>query len=205
MTPSEECLVFYFEIGLTLTQWAQLERSLLEVAGSCMNKRDYNALGHGFFSIENFRSKLAFVGQLVENKVKPDSARAAEWARLSARITAASIKRNKLAHYRVTASIEPVGKRYALSPWIDRSKLKVRSKKYHPPPGALFATDVAELRWDIFALTMSLENFAAKLARRRIPFPASAAQALNPRPSLAQLLAQIPAYNHGRSQPPHPK
>ena len=82
MTPGEEHLAFYHEIGLTIAQWAHIENSLFLIAAACVNKRNTKGIASGFFSIENFRSKLAFVDALVKTKTSISPRRLAEWQAL---------------------------------------------------------------------------------------------------------------------------
>jgi len=58
--PNEEQLSFYLEIGWTITQWAHLEHALYLVTSRVFPRGSAGALASGFYSIENFRSKLAF-------------------------------------------------------------------------------------------------------------------------------------------------
>lgn len=172
MTPSEEHLAFFSEIGSTVTQWAMVERALFEVAGYCVGKRHFNIIGHGFFSIENFRSKLQFVDSLVQIKAAKKPRLLAQWKTIHDSARSVSTRRNKLAHDRVMVyPSEAEGRRYALIPWLDKKNTGPANK---PPSHALCVKDIVMIRFAMTHLTLSLDGFACKISGQkvRVPVPA---------------------------------
>ena len=60
MNLQEETLLFYYELGTAITQWAQLELSLLLLLRSCFPSKQGAAVARGYLSIDAFNRKLAF-------------------------------------------------------------------------------------------------------------------------------------------------
>lgn len=172
MTPAEESICFYYELGLAMTQWSHVENDLCTLALSFCHDGDRNAMALGFFSIENFRSKLAFTNAIVEKKLsEQSSAHAQEWDGLRKRVSDVSANRNRLAHR--TVRIYPQNgeaRRYALIPWI-RMKPKTNKERNKPPPGSLFVRDINRIRLEFFALVCTLSNFRDRVHGRTVTFP----------------------------------
>lgn len=123
LTHSEECWLFYFHLGFAITRWANIEESLIALlCESFGDEKSGKILIKGFFSIENFRSKLAFVDALLAPRVT-DAFHLEEWGKLMERISRASTKRNKLAHHRVLAFARAkAGRRYGLASSFELKK-----------------------------------------------------------------------------------
>lgn len=202
MTPDEEHVAFYHELGLTITQWAHVEIALANtVAACCLKDADVGRVANAFYSIENFRSKLAFCDALM-SEVHKDRPVLDLWKALSTRLSAAASKRNKLAHHRVIVySQSTPGRRNAIVPWyVDKPKKK--SKKNLPPQGALCVRDINAIRFEFAALYCSLIRFSWKLrgAGAQEPFPESYEQPMRPN-SIPQLRGQIHAILGHPQQP----
>lgn len=189
MTRGEEHFAFHEAYALAVTQWATVERALLEVLAGCVRAEDFNMVGHGFFSIENFRSKLSFADAMLRQKVTSKSD-LEHWELLCNRLRSASSFRNRLVHERVVMyPMQSAGRRYAIQPWIDKGKGRKPSSA-KPPPGALCVRDLVGIRFNFFALHCSLKNFSSRLRGQKAQFPESSEQPMSP-PTLASLRRQI--------------
>src|SRR6476620_7225309 len=117
MSPTEEQYAFFHELGAAIAQWALVESALQNVLVRCSkgNGGDAASMAIGFRTIENFRSKLAYVDAIVTARCFFEEAMLDRWAKLSAQISAAASKRNELVHRQ--AVLDPrggVGKRIVL-------------------------------------------------------------------------------------------
>jgi hypothetical protein len=199
MNQQEEAVCFYHELGIAVTMWAQVERALLDVVLCTEVLRPNSAIapqafGDAFFSIQNFRSKLAFVGEIVTKSV--NNAKLLEaWALLFKRCEQASIKRNDLAHRYVGAYPQASpGRRMVLLEWNP----KVKSPKIEPNPGTppthgIGVRGVIAYRLEFLALTYSLENFAARVSGAMPElFPKSHEQPSDP-PTIRTIASQMHA------------
>ena len=168
MTPFEESILFYYEIGVAITQWAHVEMALQWLMQSCFHDDDRKMTGLTYFSIENFRSKVQVVDVVMRNKYEGTDY-LTEWATVLERIPAIAKGRNKLAHRLVIIFHEnQPGKRYALVPWIYKPNKKKSSpsRPTPPPPGSLFIQDVVELRQQFSAVRAGLENLFFRILGR---------------------------------------
>jgi hypothetical protein len=183
VTPAEEQLAFYFEIGNAITQWAHVEHSLGWVFATCFSDNDFSAAGMVFFAIENFRSKLAAVDHAMR-AAHGTTPHYAEWEGVQDRLRATSAKRNALAHYPslIYATGRP-GLRYALIPRISRSKAKIPPKV---PAGRLFVRDIVAIRYEFFALNITLQNLHSRLRGQSEEFP-KANETPKPPPTIAKI------------------
>ena len=116
MTEQEEEYVFYHEIGFALQKWSILESMLLKMCACCGTTRGESAcIAVGFTSIENFRSKLAYVDTYMQHWLGRNQALRNRWGDLHKRIYSASARRNEIAHRQPTKfKDEPSGKRIGL-------------------------------------------------------------------------------------------
>jgi hypothetical protein len=178
MTVNEEQVAFYFEIGLGITQWAHVEYSIYELTATCFTQHQMTKLAHGFFSIENFRSKLQFADSIMQ-VAYPGSPFVADWTAIYTRLTSAARNRNKLAHYTVLMrQSSRAGKRVILTPRIDKSKTTLHQQAV----GALGLRDILKIRFEFFALMVSLQNLRSRVVGEQERFPKSSEQASNPPP-----------------------
>lgn len=138
---NEEQLAFYWAIGLTITQWAHVEHALFQVVYRAFGNSENRGLAGGFFSIENFRSKLAFVDRVAAAS-KEFEPFYAEWAKLRDDVRALSSRRNELAHSQVMVFLSaPEGRRYAIVPLFGPKPSKKHNPQ-HPPPGSICVRDI---------------------------------------------------------------
>jgi len=189
MNASEEHVCFYYEIGVGITQWAHVERSILEVVGACVTTTDFNAIAHGFFAIENFRSKLSFADSIVR-KSQVNASTTSEWNTLVNRAEIAAKLRNRIAHLSVMGyPSNAAGRRYCLQPRIP-TKLGKPSKTPKPPSGAMCLSEIVAARYTFFALMVSLQNYASRLRGQAETFPTSAEKPQRP-PSIKTMKLQL--------------
>lgn len=202
MTHSEEEQEFYAEIGRTITQWARIELALFWVAlrAGVRPQGASGAFFDAFFSIENFRSKAAFVDVLVKDSslFKGDRDKLLEdWGTLLARVQKVASIRNKIAHLRVTEyPSRPGGKRFGVEKW-DVSKKRDQDK---PADGTLHLRDIIATRYKIEALFYALRNFSMRLSGEPEPHPKSDEQEQDP-PTIRAIENQIRA-RQGRQPKP---
>lgn len=141
MFPAEEHLAFYHAIGMAVTQWAHVENGLSQVALACFAPCRPELVIAGFYSIENFRSKLAFVKRVFQQR-ELDAELRDEWKTLSKHIEGLSAKRNAVAHGRVIVYPNAApGRRYAIVPLLWEEP-KRKSSGNQPPPGSLCVRDI---------------------------------------------------------------
>jgi hypothetical protein len=201
MNIGEEEVLFYHEIGLTLSQWAYAENQLLQVLCVCLSKvSERKMLAASFLSIENFRSKLAFCDSMISVKFS-DSPHLAYWNQLSKKLHAASAKRNKIAHHMSVMYVEgDIGRRFALIPWLDGDRSPATPQpsapanggKLKPPTDSLCLREIAGIRLEFYELTKALANLCQLLAMHVEPFPGSP-EPINDLPSIQSLRNQMRA------------
>lgn len=185
LTPTEEHIAFYHEIGLAITQWSHIEHSLYQLAIHAFGSDQGNTLAGGFFSIENFRSKLAFVERTFAG-IPSAKQHEQEWFAIRENVRSLSSRRNVLAHSRVIIypNAKP-GRRYAIVPlFFDKPKKK--SKDQTPPPGSLCVRDICLIRARFFQAMMQLSSLEARISGVEDVFAESAQ-----REPKAQTLAQL--------------
>lgn len=195
MTPAEEHFHFYYEMGLTITQWASVEMTLRDIVVNCASAPDRRIISIGYYSIENFRSKLQFCDNLLTERFE-SSPHFSEWAKLYERLKRASTKRNKLAHRTVLVFPNaPAGRRYSLVDWLDgqftaKSKKHSRLSDANPPQGAIYLLDVMQFQIDFSSLFIDLANFSAKLAGHAPTYPPELQVPRKP-PTLKEMRSRI--------------
>lgn len=141
MTPGEEHIAFYMAIGQAVTQWAHIEYGLYHVANRIFGGDENGSLAFGFLSIENFRSKLAFVDRAFGTAAFFDEFEA-DWTKLREMVRGLSSRRNEIAHGRVIIyPTSKVGRRYAIVPTF-APEPKRKQKVPTPPPGSLCLRDI---------------------------------------------------------------
>jgi hypothetical protein len=189
LTEYEESIAFYYELGVAVTSWANVERSLLWIVTACFTKRNHTQAALQFLSIENFRSKLASADHLFSTKFA-DTKHIAKWEDLFSDLERLSRLRNRLVHQHVMGY--PTGKpgrRYALIPTLSKGT-KFKSTNPQPPPGSMFLRDIVYARSQFNALAYGLEFLVYRVKRHKTRLPASFAQAPDA-PTMEQLVRQI--------------
>ena len=174
LSPVEAHLLFYSELGLALSQWSKVELAIGDLLTTAVGKQERRKLLVGYFSIENFRSKLTFCRNVLEEtftKVEIE-----EWHALESRIEKAAKTRNKLAHRTViTFPAAPIDRQTALVDWrTEVSVAKPRKSRFtsttQPPAGSLCLIEVVHARYEFFGIIVALSNFAAKVAGQPLPY-----------------------------------
>ncbi len=191
MTPTEEDIVFHFQLGKAITEWANVENTLRSILCACFDKGEsninWNSLSVGLFSIDAFRAKMDFVEGTVLRRYPEHKEK---WSALVKRARSDSASRNKLAHWSVKEYPESTpGRRFVLIPWT-YPKPKKKTKKPMPPDGSLGLRDVYKMRLEFIALATSLYNFFCLLQEGQEPLEAYLEQPMNP-PPIATLRDQI--------------
>jgi hypothetical protein len=173
LTPNEEQLAFYHQIGMAVTQWASVEFALYEIMTACFGDKEQINLNVTFFSIENFRSKLQLIDNLISVKYKT-TPHYAEWLKILTRIEAASKGRNTLVHYWVLIYLmESPGRRWCLVPRLPNLRKPPPKRQQKMPAGALSVRDVSLLAQRFGMLSIELSNFAQVLRGRPERLPIS--------------------------------
>lgn len=189
LTATEEMIAFYYYIGRAITSWAHVESALFWVVSSCFSKSSHQKLDIGFFSIENFRSKLQFADRIFKAKYAQKK-HLNEWNRLFKELERHSRTRNHLAHYHVLNYPHGrAGRRCALLPRIANQPTR-RQQVPKPPSEALCIRDIIQAQQNFSALAFSVEFLFYRLIRRKTTLSASLAQAKDA-PTTAQLTRQI--------------
>lgn len=198
MLPGEEHIAFYHAIGIAVTAWSHVENELFHVALGCFAPCKPEQVGSGFYAIENFRSKLAFVDRVFQaTSAKKEFL--ADWTILANHVQGLSSKRNALAHSRVIVFPEaPAGRRYAIMPNVFATPKK-KTASHLPPVGSLCVRDVDLIAKQFFKASARLSNLYARMIKAEgMPeeLVRQEAQAL----SLAQLRRQIYALSPRRDK-----
>lgn len=103
-----EKTAFYNALGYAITQWAHVEYAVFLVFGTCLKNVDREAASATFYAIENFRSKLQSVNNLVQLRIAGTEL-FETWSQkngLFQRIQGTQRIRNKLAHFTVITSLD---------------------------------------------------------------------------------------------------
>lgn len=189
MTPYEEMIAFYFELGRAISAWADVERALFQIYISCFTKHNYDPAGLTFFSIENFRSKMKAVDTTFRTKFD-GTHHVADWDSIYKRLERHSSFRNHLVHYH-TRSYDHAkpGRRMALIPTLSKAP-RFRQKVPKPPDGSMFLRDIVTSRYQFTALAHGLELLFYRAKKWKTQLPTSLAQA-DDAPTMAQLTRQI--------------
>lgn len=198
MSPGEERIAFYHELGMSITQWAMVELSIFNVAATAIDKKNIKQLSVAFFAIENFRSKLSFADKFVSSKCE-EMHLYPVWQKLADRAKASSQNRNQLAHRRLmNYPASTAGRRMALIEWHSDNPKKPSPDK--PFGSAICLFDLAKYRMEFSAVSISLWNFADKLSGHAASFPEDAESSQRP-PTILELSTQIHAIL-GHQRPP---
>jgi hypothetical protein len=171
MKKNEEHVAFYYELGVTISQWAMVEVALLWCVTACLkHESEHKAVALGFMSIENFRSKLDFAeAQVGRTLVGTNKYR--EWVALVDKVRRASTKRNKLVHRQVQIFTEnKAGRRWLLVPTIFR---KTKKSKSGEPEDSIGVMNIIHYRYDFASCYVALASFSASLRGQRATFPIS--------------------------------
>lgn len=160
----QEHVAFYHELGIAITQWAQVERTLCNIATFCFARdpatfsiEQYSDHYETFFAIENFRSKMSYTDTVFQRRFAATE-HAADWKAIMASMAKRSRIRNALAHNPALGIYgAPEGRRYCIVP---RS---IETSKSRYPKGALFLEDIVRHRLRFFALNIRLERFYQRL------------------------------------------
>lgn len=127
---AQEEAIFYHELGKAIAQWSSVEFSLCRATAVCFMDRDiaktvskFSDFYLGFFSIENFRSKLQFSDVIIRRGLH-STEDIAEWNNLHGRLESLSKVRNHLAHWVVdqpTSPPESGNRMIGLSPRLQKA------------------------------------------------------------------------------------
>lgn len=188
---AEEKLALHCQLGLAITEWASVEDKLALVL--CSATKDPVALLLGFFSIENFRSKLKHTDTILKFKLKKNAPARGRWSELYVRLEKASAKRNRIAHSLLWEDTEQkIGKRYALTEWL-ASHQAGRAKRPQMK-GALYVQDLAGIRADFSELAHHLAGLCPVIVDDTLPLPPLTSSAQQSRlPTIRTISAQIHA------------
>ncbi|WP_421695511.1 hypothetical protein [Aestuariivirga sp.] len=175
----EERQIFYYELGLAITQWAHVEHALQHLFTSSFAAYD-PVVGMTFNEIENFRSKQTVADCAIKMNIK--SKHHDEWADLLDRLKQKGSTRNRIAHNYVKLYPDnKPGRRLLL-----------------PHGNGLGIRDIALYRYEFYALSTDLLNFANKVTGKKVP-PLSLDEPPKSPLSLKFLLNQMRA----STEPPH--
>ena len=190
MTPDQEQLAFFRELGGAIQQWQYVELTLYQVAKACSDQDPGHIYDH-FYNLRSFESRVQYADSVISPKLKDTQLRD-DWCSLHSRIRDDGQERNKIAHYLVliTPGKKP-GRRYGL--WPPRARVPKTGDirpEVLPPSGVLGVKDLW-LRARRFSESAGLlMNFVLRLQgqeERFSPNPGTPPRA----PTLAQLVKEI--------------
>lgn len=195
MTRNEEAVAFYFQLGLTLTYWSEIEQSLSALAAACVSIDHEPALRDGFYAIENFRSKCTYADALFTNQFT-NAVLVSRWRKLLNKIESAARIRNKFAHHVAREYYGGAsGRRFALIGWREdfcgtkrQGDISFASHS-KPPNDAICVRDIWRINNEWQALRISMENFRFHLLNSEEPYPKSDEQPQNP-PTIREIAAR---------------
>lgn len=191
LTTGEEHIAFYMAIGRAVTQWAHIENGLYHVANRVFGEDTAAPLAFGFMSIENFRSKLAFVDRAFGTAIFYREFEL-DWAEVREQVRGLSSRRNEIAHGRVI--IYPhskPGRRFAIVPTF-APEPKRRQKVPTPPSGSLCVRDIDLAQRQFSRAAARLHELYFRIGGEGEQ-PGAPAQPEPKSQSLAQLRRQIDA------------
>jgi hypothetical protein len=192
VTREEEELAFFHELGLAICNWSSVEVGIYQVMTALDDTKKDDAMGFGFFAVDNFRAKLAFANAFLNIKLPADSGHRKTWNGLVTRLEKSVRNRNRLAHDRIIVYLfgEP-GRRYALERWPDPTPRKSKAwPATTPRDGALCLRDVVSCKSDFYYLVLELKNFDAALRGRKEPHPEVHAREARP-PTIQAIKRQM--------------
>lgn len=186
---NEEQIAFFMAMGQAVSQWSFIEHGLFLVVSRCFDMDDFQPLANGFYSIENFRSKVSFVDRSFQVSRHVDGF-GADWAKTKENVTKLAKSRNAIAHSRVMIHFRaPEGKRFAIVPTFAKPRGK-RDNPDHPPPGSLCLRDIDLARLRFSQAHSQLMSLYLRMDGQEDLYAESALQESNPQ-TLAQLRHQI--------------
>jgi hypothetical protein len=182
----EERQIFYYELGLMLTQWAHVEHAFQHAYSSSFKHYDL-ANAEGFNAIENFRSRLLVADVVMQRNLKPEFK--GEWDKLHDKLRRRSLIRNAIVHsYVISKPNNRHGKRIVLPNEDDP----------HNVTKSIGVKNLVVIRYAFFGLSNLLLNFADRISGAARPFSVPHGSLDRP-PSLRVLLDQM----RGVPEPPH--
>ena len=156
-------------MGRAITDWALVEAGLMKVIAALSD--DPVSIALGFFSIENFRSKLKFADVIIKFHIKEDATRKL-WVNIFDKLDRAATRRNHLAHRKVRHDpAQKAGRRYALVEWLAPT-VKSRRKNEEKKPvlsGALYVREVIAIRAQFAWVSQALDNFLLAFVGKEQP------------------------------------
>ena len=168
MTPEQESVLFHYELGQAISYWAYLEMNLRHLVSSAVSLDARQLVSVGFFSIENFRSKLTYCDNILTEHFHR-SPHYQRWLTLCTRVRSAATKRNRMAHQTVMVYPQSKpGRRQALINWSAEqftapSKATKVRPGFAPPTDAMCVREIVEAKYEFEALMRSIRNLRAAL------------------------------------------
>jgi hypothetical protein len=190
MTPNQENLAFFRELGGAIQQWQQVEQALYEVAKACCDEEPRD-IYHNFYSHLGFKARMYYADSLISPKLI-ETALSEDWQSLRKRIRNDAQQRNKIAHHIVLISPDKrPGRRFGLwPPQAKAPKADGSTPEVLPDSGVLGVKELWLRARRFSAGTVLLRNFAFRVQRqehRCFPNLQTPSQA----PTLAQLAKEI--------------
>jgi hypothetical protein len=190
MTPNQENLAFFRELGGAIQQWQQVELALYEVVKACCDE-DPRDIYHNFYSHRSFEARMNYADSLILPKLT-DTPFSEDWQSLRKRIRNDAQQRNKIAHYLVLISPDKrPTRRFGLwPPQAKAPKADGITPEVLPASGVLGVKELWLRARRFSGGTILLRNFASRVQgqeNRCFPNPQTPSQA----PTLAQLVKEI--------------
>lgn len=176
ITPAEEEIAYFQQIGTALAVWANIEWRLMDACLRCIPNDEQgqltrNAFKMGFVNIQGARNKIMFAFAMVRRVLATANPSVIpEWDDLKDKVLGESTKRNHLAHYQSRPFPRASeGRRWALCPWSQPKG----TDPDKPPPESYCLLDLVVMEKSFLATTAKLANFLARVCSEKAPFEES--------------------------------
>jgi hypothetical protein len=199
MDAKRESVLFHYEVGRAITQWANVEAGIASVLVICLrddgekpsgpNAQRIQSVVAGYEAIDSFRSKVSFANAVFRNS-RLGFSHGHEFADLLKTAEKRSSKRNHMAHWQAShiVSATKPGRRVLLQP--RPSKQTTILERLGSGMGL---RDIAMARLEFFDSYMRLQQFAVRFYPKDplSASPATYAGLPQKAPTLAQLEAEF--------------
>jgi len=165
---AEEAIGFYYELGLAITAWAEVELMLCWVAMMAFPKSQHETFYRAFFSIDAFYNKIKVAERLYKAKYKSKQ-HTDIWITLRNQLERLSLLRNQLAHCPAERFEHgKPGRRLAIV-WRAREPTKIKQRIPKAPSDSLCIKEIIHAREQFEAIAIDLQFLYYTLKNRRKP------------------------------------
>lgn len=161
-----ETTEFHAALGLCITRWAEVEKSLQDLFELCLQKANFQLLAAAFYSIDNFRAKIGMIDAIFSVALR-NSRSLKKWngkGELHSRLVAKARIRNTIAHsMMIWVSLNKPGNRA----YLRRTLFDPTMPKFIPtrPSHGYFTRDLIGFAGDFYVLSVDLRAFGTQIQR----------------------------------------